>query len=400
MGGTVVAAIVVLTTTVKTMAESSPLIVGAGPVGLAAALFLARQGLSPRIIDAAGRPEIHSRALAVNPRTLEILEPAGITAEMLEIGKPIHGVRFWSGSEKVGELTFESLNHPYRFMLALSQEVTVRLLEKHLNEHGIQVERNVALVHCRNGSKGVEAGLLLADEVQQRVECPWLLAADGAHSAARRSLGIEFQGSAFERKWWLVDVALETSLADDFAHVIFQEGGGFLFLIRVVHEPEKKSAGDPVWRVMGDFPDLLARLDGGHATAAPIWSSSFQISHRIGEQLQQGQIYFAGDSAHVHSPIGARGMNLGIEDALVFSSLLKSGELSRYGDLRRRIDRRVVRRIEMLSRLARGESATARVLRSKALPLLMSAEVTRKRLIAMVTGLDHPLKEEAAIKAV
>ena len=88
-------------------------------------------------------------------------------------------------------------------------------------------------------------------------------------------------------------------------------------------------------------------------------------------------------------------MNLGIEDVYVFGRLLKSGLASRYGDLRRRIDRRVVRRIEMLSRLARGESVAARVLRSKALPLLTRSPVTRSRLIGMVTGLDHPLMQRA-----
>jgi 2-polyprenyl-6-methoxyphenol hydroxylase-like FAD-dependent oxidoreductase len=71
------------------MERTQPLIAGAGPVGLAAALFVARDGVVPRIIDSAPEPSPYSKALAVNPRTLEILEPSGITAQMLAIGKPI-----------------------------------------------------------------------------------------------------------------------------------------------------------------------------------------------------------------------------------------------------------------------------------------------------------------------
>jgi 2-polyprenyl-6-methoxyphenol hydroxylase-like FAD-dependent oxidoreductase len=375
------------------MNQSKPLIVGAGPVGLAGALFLAKEGLKVRIIDRAARPEEYSRALAVNPRTLEILQSTGITRQMLALGVPIRGVRFWSGGEVIGSLSFENLQHEYPFMLALSQAVTVRLLEERLNQLGVEVERNTSLASCRSEPTGAEANLLTASGTPQRVECPWLLAADGARSLARETMGIGFHGNSFENDWHLQDLPLQTSLADDFAHVIFLDGGGFLFLIRVISEPDQAGREDPIWRIMGDFPDLLSRFEMGSATGPAIWKSDFHISHRIIDEMQSGQIYFAGDAAHIHSPIGARGMNLGIEDAFVFSQLLKSGRASRYGDLRRRIDRRVVRRIEMLSRLARGESAAARVLRLKALPLLMRSPLTRSRLIGMVTGLDHPLME-------
>lgn len=373
------------------MNQSKPLIVGAGPVGLAAALFLAREGLKVRIIDQASHHEEHSRALAVNPRTLEILKPMGITRQMLALGVPIRGVRFWSGGEVIGGLSFENLRHEYPFMLALSQAVTVRLLEERLNQLGVEVERNTALASCRSGPDEVEADILSPDGARQTVECPWLLAADGARSTARETMGIQFRGNTFENDWHLMDVPLRTSLADDFAHVIFLDGGGFLFLIRVIGEPDQAGREDHIWRLIGDSPDLLSRFEMGTANGGVIWTSDFRISHRIIDEMQSGQVYFAGDAAHIHSPIGARGMNLGIEDAYVFSRLLKSGHSSRYGDLRRRIDRRVVRRIEMLSRLARGESAAARVLRTKALPLLMRSPVTRRGLVGMVTGLDHAL---------
>jgi len=328
-------------------------IVGAGPVGLAAAVFLARQGVFPRVIDSAAGISPQSRALAVNPRTLDILESCGVAEEMLGIGRRMVAVQVSAGGKKVGEMSISSLQHRYPFMLALSQGVTTRLLEAKLNQLGGRVEWNHSLTHCRNVPGGVEAEVKSGpDGAIDTVRCPWLLAADGARSTVRESLGIEFPGSSFENPWYLADVPLCTSLSQDHAHVFFQKGGGFLFVIRVINEPENGSPNEALWRVIGNMPDPLERLEGASPCGAVVWQSSFHISHRINRQLQQGAVYFAGDAAHLHSPIGARGMNLGIEDAWVFSELFKAGRLADYHAERYPVDHQVVKRVEMVSRLA------------------------------------------------
>src|SRR4051794_4983941 len=137
-----------------------PLIAGAGPVGLAAALFLARDGTPVRVIDRANRPSPHSKALAVNPRTLEILEPSGLTEKIIALGLPIRGARFWRGGDVLIDLSFDGLRHKYPFMVALSQRVTERLLAEALAAAGGRVERGVELAGCRNvAGGGVEADL-------------------------------------------------------------------------------------------------------------------------------------------------------------------------------------------------------------------------------------------------
>jgi 2-polyprenyl-6-methoxyphenol hydroxylase-like FAD-dependent oxidoreductase len=371
--------------------KTTPIIVGAGPVGLAAALFLARQGIFPRIIDSAPHAAPHSKALAVNPRTLEILEPTGVTDQMLSIGKRIHSVRISAGAKIVAQMSLSSLKHKFPFMLALSQAVTVRLLEAALNRAGNHVEWNCQLVRCQTHSDGAQAELKsTTDGSSQTLRCPWLLAADGAHSTVRQSLGIEFKGSSFENPWYLTDVPLSTSLAQDMAHIFFLPDGGFLFLIRVIDEPASQAPGDPLWRVIGNFPDLLPRLEAGKPTGRAVWTSSFHISHRINRRLQQGAVCFAGDAAHLHSPMGARGMNLGIEDAWVFAQCVAAGRLADYGKLRFKIDRSVVRRIELVSRLVRGESAGSRLLR-KLFPMMTRIPIMRNRFLEAATGLDHPI---------
>src|SRR6516165_2290787 len=108
--------------------QGQPVIVGAGPVGLGAALFLARQGRVPRVVEMRTEPSQESRALAVNPRTLDILEPTGVTSAMLKEGMPIYGVQFHRRGRIRASLTFAGIHPRYPFMLALSQASSERLL--------------------------------------------------------------------------------------------------------------------------------------------------------------------------------------------------------------------------------------------------------------------------------
>ena len=107
---------------------------------------------------------------------------------------------------------------------------------------------------------------------------------------------------------------LRTTLAADQAHVFFLDGGDFLFMFRVVDDKRKDEGGEATWRVIGNRPDPLDQLVEAEQAGPPVWASSFHISHRINTTLAVKNVYFAGDAAHVHAPVGARGMNLGLEE--------------------------------------------------------------------------------------
>ncbi len=372
--------------------KPNPLIVGAGPVGLGAALFLHRAGISARIIDEAEKPSIYSKALAVNPRTLEILEQTGVTEKMLALGLPIRGGRFWQHEKVIGEMRFEKLLHKYRFMLALSQATTERLLNEALEAAGGKVGRGTRLIGCASGGDGVEARLeRCRDGTSETVQCPWLFAADGAHSTVRHSLGINFDGSSFVAPWHLADLPLKTSLESNFAHV-FLHDAGFVFLLRVIDDASSHSRNPAVWRVISNRRELLAKIPMAEIAGAPVWESDFHISHRINERLQAGNVYFAGDAAHIHSPMGARGMNLGLEDAWVFGELARRGQMNRYETLRKPVDQLVVNRVERLSRMVRADSGIARLARSLVVYSLMKFPPVYRRVVTVFTGLDHRLE--------
>jgi 2-polyprenyl-6-methoxyphenol hydroxylase-like FAD-dependent oxidoreductase len=240
-------------------------------------------------------------------------------------------------------INFDRLTGRFPFMLALSQAASERLLEEALAERGVTVERGARLVECHNEAERIVATLATAHG-EEVCRPAWILAADGAHSMVRERLGIEFAGSNFGNKWDLADVALEMPLPEDRAHAFFLPGGEFQFMIRVIDPQLESNVHGPLWRIIGNRADLLNRLVTGRVIGAPVWKSRFEISHRIVRTMSTGGVYFAGDAAHLHSPIGARGMNLGIEDAWVFAQLVRRGQLARYGNLRYAVDRRVVER--------------------------------------------------------
>jgi 2-polyprenyl-6-methoxyphenol hydroxylase-like FAD-dependent oxidoreductase len=342
-----------------------------------------------RLIEAAPQPATQSRALAVNPRTLELLESTGVARAMLELGKPIVGVRFYQSRRPVASLSFAGIHPKYPFMLLLSQAASSALLAKALEAAGGRIERDIKLTDVILGADEPAVTLERSGE-RMGVRVPWLLAADGAHSAARHALDVPFRGSGFNAAWHLADVPLNTPLPADQAHVFFLEGGAFLFLIRVVDPSPSYQTSAPVWRVMGNRPSPLERLPVGEPAGAPLWESSFHVAHRVVRRFAVKGVYFAGDAAHVHSPVGARGMNLGIEDAWVFAQLACAGQLRRYDALRRPIDRRVVRAVALLSRVAAAEPAPLRLVRRFLFPLATRVPFVRRRMIASVTGLDHP----------
>ncbi|MCB9846890.1 MAG: FAD-dependent monooxygenase [Phycisphaeraceae bacterium] len=379
-------------------AESDhPLIVGAGPVGLAAALFLARRGVRVRLIERRHHASTESRALAVNPRTLDILDPTGVTASMLEIGRPIHGARFWKRSGRIGETHFEGIHPRYPFLLALTQATSERLLAEALEAAGGVIERGVELVGVvgrRTDGGRVEATVEPAGGGDRVTTThPWMLAADGAHSVARHSLGVNFPGSALAEPWGLADAPLRTDLDRDRAHAFILERGVFLFLIPVVGDHAGTEAADDIWRLVSNRPDPLGRLVRAEQAGPAIWESEFTVAHRIAETFSTGGVHFAGDAAHIHSPFGARGMNLGIEDAAVFAALAAHGRLGEYAASRAPIDRDVVHRVREVTKIIACASATDRMIRALMLPIGLRFPALRRQVVRMAAGLDHEMPE-------
>lgn len=364
------------------------LIAGAGPTGLAAALFLAERNIHARVVDQGSGLSTRSKAFGVNPRTLSLLESTGVTERLLASGWRMGAINPWREGagqhRKMFRIDLSKVDHRFPFMLVHSQAKSEAALLDALTERGGEVEWQTEVTGVQASGETVTTSLMStreqsADGQEETARVDLLLGADGPGSTVRKALGVDFQGAAYEEPWKLYDIELDLPLVRDEAHVFLLPDGG-MFLVRL--------EGD-VWRVIGNVPDMLDRLPQGTQTGRVEWESDFGISHRVAARFRVGRACLAGDAAHIHSGLGARGMNLGIEDAFVYAALVAKGRVDHYDQLRRPVVVNLMAQIERMTEVPRGQTFLAKVVRVLS-PVLghlvpLGAGPARR----FVLGLDH-----------
>lgn len=315
----------------------SVLIVGAGPVGLVMAAELARHGVACRIIDKQEAPSIYCRALGITPRTLEVWEDMGIANAAINAGVFLKGrhVKINGGP---AQSSFDDLSDLPYASWCLPQNETERILTKHLKTFGIEIERGIAVSHIVQHEKSVSVtfdknGMYTDEKFRYVIGC------DGAHSIVRRQAEIAFEGELLPYDFMLADVHIDWSLSPGIVfeaiHPVKDSAPDF-FLAVPLPQPNR-------YRVsMLAFPQMEingAGTDHGIQSELPApelqhfqsvanrlvqepvqlsdmrWSSLFRISMRVANRYREGNIFIAGDAAHIHPPTGGQGMNTGIQDA-------------------------------------------------------------------------------------
>jgi 2-polyprenyl-6-methoxyphenol hydroxylase-like FAD-dependent oxidoreductase len=382
------------------------LIVGAGPVGLTAAAELARYGLSVRIIDKSPHPTETSKALVVWSRTLELMDRMGCTAAFLDAGLRGRGASMRSGGTVLGHTRFDDIASSYNFALMIPQSETERLLTAHLQSFGVSVERQVELVAFREVANGVEAQLRHADGRDETIDTPWLVGCDGAHSAVRHGLNVDFHGSAQGDDWLLADVRLQgdgapaadeiaTYLHRDGPFVIFPIPGGRARLIGVIGKT------DPVHpRPDPTLADCQAMADrragGGLRVTDPVWLTNFRINERKVSDYRHGRVFLLGDAAHVHSPAGGQGMNTGMQDAINLAwklAMVMHGQagtilLDSYSPERTAVGDMVLRNAGRLTDLATLTHPAAQAARNIALRILLGFHAVRDKVATTMSEIE------------
>ena len=294
------------------------LIVGAGPVGLAAAVEFRRRGFVPRIVDKGEgpTPEGQSRALAIMPTTLDVFEASGLTARLLEAGVRIERFEIARDGKRLMTLRTRPARTKHPFILALPQGGTERLMIDWLEREGVAVEWNTALVAIAD-THAPHVTLSTGETARFHI----VLGADGSHSAVREEIGIPLAGESYPTEFALADVVFAKPIDPATARADLRSKGGAVAMIPF--------AADRA-RYVGIAPSTEALLAGIGNIADIVWASRFTVAFRRAERMAKGRVFLAGDAAHVHSPVGGRGMNLGIWDAATLAYLASFGRESEY----------------------------------------------------------------------
>ena len=353
------------------------LVVGAGPVGLAAAIEFARRGVSVHIIDKAQDRTELSKAVAIHARTLELLKPSGVTPRLIEAGLPIHRVNLRYHTRLLTTVDFSRMDHRYNFLLSLAQNETEAILETALAERGVTVEREAELAGLAQDADSVDAEIVRAGQTTHR-RVDYLVGADGAHSTVRKVLGIGFSGERYPDEWNLADIRLDWLFGDLEGNLFMHSDGAVLFVIAL---------GRGRFRAISNSGDALALLPAPSVVREVFGRADFTVSQRQVARYRDGRCFLAGDAAHIHSPAGGRGMNLGIEDAVVLADRLANGGLEGYSDERRQAGARVLRESDLQFRMAALRNPLAINARNALIRYGLGNELVQKSFRLRMAGL-------------
>jgi len=300
------------------------LIVGAGPVGLTMAAELRRYGVKLRIIDKAPQRTMQSRALFLWSRTLELLDRLDAGDALVEAGHKVEAMNILSGAKRIGRVDFADVNSTHPYALMLPQAETERVLAENLAARGVQVERGTELVAFANGADDVSATLRHADGREETLTTPWLIGCDGGGSFVRKALGLSSSGPAQQSDWLIADVHLAGFDYPPSELVSFWHEDGFLGIFTLA--PGRQRVVADLRYTQGAAPPepdlalvqyiLHKRGPGGIIASNATWLSAFRIHERNVTNYRAGRVFLAGDAAHLHNPVGAQGMNMGIQDAV------------------------------------------------------------------------------------
>jgi 2-polyprenyl-6-methoxyphenol hydroxylase-like FAD-dependent oxidoreductase len=317
------------------------LVVGAGPVGLVASLFLQQHGVRVKIIDQDVRTTQHSYALAIHPSTLRVLDQAGLSEGLIAAGRKVTKVAFYEGRERRAEIDYSALASRHPYLLVVRQSLLERAAEAALRERKLKVLWSHRLQSLAAEGTTLRAEVVKLDQVasgypiarsewvvvrSQTIRPTYVIGADGYDSAVRRMTGVEMAEYGEGQYFSIYEIQATGELPNE---------------VRVVLDPDLTSVCWPLeegrcrWgfqiRAATDHTASTERLEQLIAARAPwwtarptqiYWSTHALFEPRLARSFGDGGVWLMGDAAHQAAPVGVHSMNAGLVEARELAACL------------------------------------------------------------------------------
>ncbi len=386
--------------TVPGMKEHAVVIGGGGPTGLMLAAELALARVDVAIIERRASQDLAgSRAGGLHSRTIEVLDQRGIADRFLTRGQVMQIAGFAAAPLDISDLPTR-----HNYGLALRQEHIERLLAAWVDELGVPIHREREVTGFAQDDAGIDVEL--SDGSSWRAN--YLVGCDGGRSLIRKKAGIDFPGWDPSLSYLIAEV----DMTEEPAWGIRRNDKGVQGLgkledgkrVRVVlNEGQVRQGDEPT---LGELREALIAVYGTDFGVHNVtYLSRFTDAARQAASYRQRRVLLAGDAAHVHSPTGGQGLNLGVQDAVnlgwklaqVVSGTSPESLLDTYQAEQHPIGARVLRNTMAQTAINRGDERTNAL--REAVSELLKMDEPRKRYAAMMSGLDigydlgtgHPL---------
>ena len=295
---------------------------------MTAALELKRRGIDVVVVDKRATASGASRAVGILPRSLDLLAASGARDKLLAEGVHYEGVRLHRRAKELAHFSFEKVGAGL-FILGLAQDRTETVLRDCLASYGGEVRYSTEFVNYVEADGGIVAEF--ADGTHATFD--YLLGADGVRSTVRERAGLAYRGIELPEQWSIADIETRNwKNSDGFSVYLLDEG---IVCVVAPMAPDRM-------RIIANRPDARNVLPVPIEVTKVHREGSFTISVRQVDEYRKGRLFLAGDAAHCHSPVGGRGMNLGIEDACEFALRLVEGRLDDYSRSRHAVGKKVI----------------------------------------------------------
>lgn len=344
------------------------IIVGGGPVGLFMGICLYHHGIPCTILEQRTELVKESRSLGIHPVSLELFEKLGIVDDFLSAGIKVRKGIASDGVEMLGEILFKDCEPPYNYILINPQFETERILRDRFLTLAPEGLIQGAEVTGLNHNQDEVSVSFIKDETEHEIFGAYLIGCDGKKSIVRESTGIRFKGKKYPDTYIMGDFDDSTKYDKNAVVYLAKEGLVECFPLpnnkrrwvvktdRFIQNPESQLLADLVLERTGHTIPLETNT----------MISGFGVQHYLADTFVKERVLLAGDSAHVVSPIGGQGMNLGWLDAWELANILSYcrglsrhqpiSDLFAYSSKQRRIAKKVTRRAAINMRLGRDSS--------------------------------------------